>query len=367
MNGKSILSAMGRHTPEHSSVMTAAGSGATTSPSSSRTSSLRSGMGQHTPGGCHQLPCTQVKASEVSSNALNPNTGPARSPVSPKLSPGDLAALSHHLPSLPSSKYHTLKHKHLHTDSNNLLSVLKILKLEWVIKGENNSELFLNRFFQLWHGVFFFFFQKGASLRNICCSVGVRPPTTAPSCNRPRWSFWRTSSVTSPCWRGGCRRTNWSVSDTGKTVHCYTGAESQGWYFLLVPAVVWFASLTLWPSRGSHGVNVWASKHQIMGHFLIMNTLFSCLPTSHVPAVWHRWERGSGQLCECLVSLSHCWIYALFFTFHAKTYLSKHKKQHVATVYSIQYWLVVQFWPPWNSVSQPSSALTCQDINSTRP
>lgn len=98
MNGKSILSAMGRHTPEHSSVMNTTGSGATTSPSSSRTSSLRSGTGQHTPGGCNQLPCTQVKASEVSSNALNPNTGPARSPVSPKLSPGDLAASSYHLP-----------------------------------------------------------------------------------------------------------------------------------------------------------------------------------------------------------------------------------------------------------------------------
>lgn len=98
MNGKSILSAMGRHTPEHSSVMNTTGSGATTSPSSSRTSSLRSGTGQHTPGGCNQLPCTQVKASEVSSNALNPNTGPARSPVSPKLSTGDLAASSYHLP-----------------------------------------------------------------------------------------------------------------------------------------------------------------------------------------------------------------------------------------------------------------------------
>lgn len=100
MNGKSILSAMVRHTPEHSSVMNTTGLGATTSPSSSRTSSLRSGTGQHTPGGCHQLPCTQVKASEVSSNALNPNTGPARSPVSPKLSPGDLAASSYHLPSV---------------------------------------------------------------------------------------------------------------------------------------------------------------------------------------------------------------------------------------------------------------------------
>lgn len=105
INGKSILCAMGRHTPEHSSVMNTTGSGATTSPSSSRTSSLRSGTGQHTPGGCHQLPCTQVKASEVSSNALNPNNGPARSPVSPKLLTGDLAASPHHL-ALTISRHH---------------------------------------------------------------------------------------------------------------------------------------------------------------------------------------------------------------------------------------------------------------------
>ncbi|KAG7219718.1 hypothetical protein INR49_018881, partial [Caranx melampygus] len=85
MNGKSILSAMGRHTPEHSGT---AGSGATTSPCSSRSSSQRSGTGGHTPGGPHRSPCTQVKTSEgSSSNALTPNAGPARSPVSPKLSP----------------------------------------------------------------------------------------------------------------------------------------------------------------------------------------------------------------------------------------------------------------------------------------
>ncbi|GLD56612.1 diacylglycerol kinase beta-like protein [Lates japonicus] len=88
MNGKSILSAMGRHTPEHSSVMSTAGSGATTSPCSSRSSSQRSGTGGHTPGGPHRSPCTQVKSSEgSSSNALTPNAGPTRSPVSPKLSP----------------------------------------------------------------------------------------------------------------------------------------------------------------------------------------------------------------------------------------------------------------------------------------
>ncbi|XP_054871125.1 diacylglycerol kinase beta isoform X2 [Amphiprion ocellaris] len=89
MNGKSILSAMGRHTPEHSAVMNTPGSGATTSPCSSRSSSQRSGTGCHTPGGPHRSPCTQIKASEASSNALSPNTGPARSPVSPRLSPAD--------------------------------------------------------------------------------------------------------------------------------------------------------------------------------------------------------------------------------------------------------------------------------------
>ncbi|KAF7648353.1 hypothetical protein LDENG_00158080, partial [Lucifuga dentata] len=87
MNGKSILSTMGRYTPEHSGVMTAAGSGATTSPCSSRSSSQRSGTGGHTPGEPHRSPCTQVKPSDSNSNALNPNSGPARSPVSPHLSP----------------------------------------------------------------------------------------------------------------------------------------------------------------------------------------------------------------------------------------------------------------------------------------
>uniref|UniRef100_A0A3B4G876 Diacylglycerol kinase n=1 Tax=Pundamilia nyererei TaxID=303518 RepID=A0A3B4G876_9CICH len=87
MNGKSILSAISRHTPEHSSVMSTVGSGATTSPCSSRSSSQRSGTGAHTPGGPHLSPCTRVKTLEGSSNALTPNPGPAKSPVSPKLSP----------------------------------------------------------------------------------------------------------------------------------------------------------------------------------------------------------------------------------------------------------------------------------------
>ncbi|XP_060785917.1 diacylglycerol kinase beta isoform X1 [Neoarius graeffei] len=76
MNGKSILSAMGRHTPEHpAGVMS--GSGATTSPCSSRSSSQRSGTGGHTP---HRSP----KPSAGSScNAL----APSKSANSPRLSP----------------------------------------------------------------------------------------------------------------------------------------------------------------------------------------------------------------------------------------------------------------------------------------
>ncbi|KAM8855516.1 diacylglycerol kinase beta isoform 3-T3 [Spinachia spinachia] len=90
MNGKSILSAMGRHTPEPPGVAAGAGSGAAaaaTSPCSSRSSSQRSGTGSHTPGGPHRSPCTQVKPSEGGSYALTPNACPARSPASPKLSP----------------------------------------------------------------------------------------------------------------------------------------------------------------------------------------------------------------------------------------------------------------------------------------
>ncbi|XP_061547833.1 diacylglycerol kinase beta isoform X1 [Phycodurus eques] len=83
MNGKSILSAMGRHTPE-----LACGTGAPASPCSSRSSSQRSRTGTRTPGGPHRSPCSQVKSSQSSNNTLTPNAGPARSPVSPpKLSP----------------------------------------------------------------------------------------------------------------------------------------------------------------------------------------------------------------------------------------------------------------------------------------
>ncbi|KAM9850921.1 diacylglycerol kinase beta [Aulostomus maculatus] len=87
MNGKSILSAMGRHTPEHSSVVSTTGTGATTSPCSSRSSSQHSGTGAHTPGGTHRSPGAQAKTSDSSRNALTPNTGLARPPISPRLSP----------------------------------------------------------------------------------------------------------------------------------------------------------------------------------------------------------------------------------------------------------------------------------------
>ncbi|XP_056285474.1 diacylglycerol kinase beta isoform X2 [Pseudoliparis swirei] len=80
INGKSILSAMGHHTPELSGAAAA-------SPASSRSSSQRSGTGVHAPGGVHRSPCTQARPSEGSSNALTPSAGPARSPASPKLSP----------------------------------------------------------------------------------------------------------------------------------------------------------------------------------------------------------------------------------------------------------------------------------------
>ncbi|XP_056107853.1 diacylglycerol kinase gamma isoform X2 [Rhinichthys klamathensis goyatoka] len=73
MNGKSILSAMSRHTPENSVGMTP-GSGATTSPCSSRSSSQRSGTGGHTPRGPHRSPSMQPRppagSSSSSSNAL---------------------------------------------------------------------------------------------------------------------------------------------------------------------------------------------------------------------------------------------------------------------------------------------------------
>ncbi|XP_056321205.1 diacylglycerol kinase beta [Danio aesculapii] len=85
LNGKSILSAMSRHTAESSAGITP-GSGATTSPCSSRSSSQRSGTGGHTPRGPHRSPCTQPKplaGSSSSSNAL----ALSKSSNSPRLSP----------------------------------------------------------------------------------------------------------------------------------------------------------------------------------------------------------------------------------------------------------------------------------------
>ncbi|XP_051761335.1 diacylglycerol kinase gamma isoform X5 [Ctenopharyngodon idella] len=84
MNGKSILSAMSRHTSENSAGITP-GSGATTSPCSSRSSSQRSGTGGHTPRGPHRSPGTQPKppAGSSSSNAL----ALSKTTNSPRLSP----------------------------------------------------------------------------------------------------------------------------------------------------------------------------------------------------------------------------------------------------------------------------------------
>ncbi|XP_073701153.1 diacylglycerol kinase beta [Garra rufa] len=84
MNGKSILSAMSRHTSENSAGITP-GSGATTSPCSSRSSSQRSGTGGHTPRGPHRSPGTQPNpsASSSSSNAL----ALSKTTNSPRLSP----------------------------------------------------------------------------------------------------------------------------------------------------------------------------------------------------------------------------------------------------------------------------------------
>ncbi|XP_067264636.1 diacylglycerol kinase beta isoform X3 [Chanodichthys erythropterus] len=84
MNGKSILSAMSRHTSENSAGITP-GSGATTSPCSSRSSSQRSGTGGHTPRGPHRSPGTQPKppAGSSSSNAL----AFSKTTNSPRLSP----------------------------------------------------------------------------------------------------------------------------------------------------------------------------------------------------------------------------------------------------------------------------------------
>uniref|UniRef100_A0A674CQI7 Diacylglycerol kinase n=1 Tax=Salmo trutta TaxID=8032 RepID=A0A674CQI7_SALTR len=74
-------------------------SAVSTSPCSSHSSSQRSGMGTHTPGGSYRSPaCTQVKPSTCSSsNTLNPT--PAKSPASPLLSPGEKRRSPSPLPS----------------------------------------------------------------------------------------------------------------------------------------------------------------------------------------------------------------------------------------------------------------------------
>ncbi|KTF77428.1 hypothetical protein cypCar_00027931 [Cyprinus carpio] len=88
INGKSILSAMSRHTPENSAGITP-GSGATTSPCSSRSSSQRSGTGGHTPRGPHCSPCTQPNPPASSSSSSSSNAlALSKTSNSPCLSPG---------------------------------------------------------------------------------------------------------------------------------------------------------------------------------------------------------------------------------------------------------------------------------------
>ncbi|XP_076841431.1 diacylglycerol kinase beta isoform X1 [Brachyhypopomus gauderio] len=84
MNGRSILTAMVRHTPEHSGVVPP-GSGATTSPCSSRSSSQRSGTGGHTLGAPHS-PCAQATP-PVASGSNSNTLVTAKTPNSPHLSP----------------------------------------------------------------------------------------------------------------------------------------------------------------------------------------------------------------------------------------------------------------------------------------
>lgn len=87
MNGKSILSALSRHTPENSVGMTP-GSGATTSICSSRSSSQRSGTGGHTPRGPHRSPSMQPRPPAGSSSSSSNALALSKTTNSPRLSPG---------------------------------------------------------------------------------------------------------------------------------------------------------------------------------------------------------------------------------------------------------------------------------------
>ncbi|XP_016093587.1 diacylglycerol kinase beta-like isoform X1 [Sinocyclocheilus grahami] len=86
MNGKSILSAMSRHTPENSAGIIP-GSGATTSPCSSRSSSQRSGTGGHTPRGPHRSPGMQPNPPASSSSSSSHALALSKTTNSPRLSP----------------------------------------------------------------------------------------------------------------------------------------------------------------------------------------------------------------------------------------------------------------------------------------
>ncbi|CAB1347029.1 unnamed protein product [Coregonus sp. 'balchen'] len=110
MNGKSILTAMGRPMPEPSTVMASCSGVVSTSPCSSRSSSKRSGTWANTPGVPYRTPaCTQAKPSTgSSSNALTPT--PAKSPASPRLSPERIIVEKRWSPSpLPSPQVVFLK------------------------------------------------------------------------------------------------------------------------------------------------------------------------------------------------------------------------------------------------------------------
>ncbi|XP_066543782.1 diacylglycerol kinase beta isoform X3 [Amia ocellicauda] len=84
MNGKSILTAMGRHTPDQAAVMATA-SGVTASPSSSRSSSQRSGTGGNTPCGQQRSPCNQQKLTGGGIGAAFSALAPSKTPCIPLL------------------------------------------------------------------------------------------------------------------------------------------------------------------------------------------------------------------------------------------------------------------------------------------
>ncbi|XP_048872674.1 diacylglycerol kinase beta-like isoform X2 [Brienomyrus brachyistius] len=98
MNGKSIRMAMCRHGPDQGAAVPT-GSGVSASPCSSRSSSLHSGTGGHTPGGAHQSPCAQGKDLRGGCTALPTAQSPEQNNVetsgkgAPLPSPGQVVFL----------------------------------------------------------------------------------------------------------------------------------------------------------------------------------------------------------------------------------------------------------------------------------